>query len=84
MVVTTEQQKESSQLRTVVVQERSSHPSEPSTSEGQKRIVTTAPDRIRKWSPTLLLAGQYMRRSDGMRSFLGSMAVDTGKRFLST
>ena len=47
--------------------------------QGQKGIVTTAPDRIRKWSPTLLLAGRYpgyLRRSDGMRSFLGSMAVD--------
>ena len=44
-----------------------------------KRNETTAPDRIRKWSPTLLLTGRYpgyLRRSDGMRSFLGSMAVD--------
>lgn len=44
-----------------------------------KRIKTTAPNRIRKWSPTLLLTGRYpgyLRRSDGMRSFLDSMAVD--------
>jgi hypothetical protein len=71
----------------MAVQEISSNPSEPSTPEGQKRIVTTAPDRIRKWSPTWLLTGRYpgyLRRSDGMRSFLGSMAVDTDKRFLST
>ena len=40
---------------------------------------TTTPNRIRKWSPTLLLTGRYpgyLRRSDGMRSFLDSMVVD--------
>jgi hypothetical protein len=40
---------------------------------------TTAPDRIRESSPTSLLAGRfpaYLRRSDGMRSFLESVAVD--------
>jgi hypothetical protein len=44
--------------------------------KGQK---TTTPNRIRKWSPTLLLTGRYpgyLRRSDGMRSFLDSMVVD--------
>jgi hypothetical protein len=45
-------------------------------------MVTTAPNRIRKWSPTLLLTGRYpgcLRRSDGMRNFLDSMAVDDGE-----
>ena len=46
---------------------------------GQKVNETTTPNRIRKWSPTLLLTGRYpgyLRRSDGMRSFLDSMVVD--------
>jgi hypothetical protein len=44
-----------------------------------KRKWTTTPNRIRKWSPTLLLTGRYpgcLRRSDGMRNFLDSMVVD--------
>ena len=44
-----------------------------------KKRLTTTPNRIRKWSPTLLLTGRYpayLRRSDGMRSFLDSMVVD--------
>jgi hypothetical protein len=44
-----------------------------------KRNETTTPNRIRKWSPTLLLTGRYpgcLRRSDGMRNFLDSMVVD--------
>ena len=52
-------------------------------SETQKVILTTAPNRIRKWSPTLLLTGRYpgcLRRSDGMRNFLDSMAVDRKDR----
>ena len=43
---------------------------------------TTTPNRIRKWSPTLLLTGRYpgyLRRSDGMRSFLDSMVVDNAR-----
>jgi hypothetical protein len=46
---------------------------------GQKKDETTTPNRIRKWSPTLLLTGRYpgcLRRSDGMRNFLDSMVVD--------
>ena len=44
-----------------------------------KKMLTTTPNRIRKWSPTLLLTGRYpgcLRRSDGMRNFLDSMVVD--------
>jgi hypothetical protein len=44
-----------------------------------KKDETTTPNRIRKWSPTLLLTGRYpgcLRRSDGMRNFLDSMVVD--------
>ena len=55
------------------------HPSKRVNCIKGKRIKTTAPNRIRKWSPTLLLTGRYpgyLRRSDGMRSFLDSMAVD--------
>ena len=48
-------------------------------------MSTTTPNRIRKWSPTLLLTGRYpgcLRRSDGMRNFLDSMVVDEkGARF---
>ena len=42
------------------------------------KIKTTAP-RIPRWSPTLVLTERYhtyLRRSDGMRSFRDSMAVD--------
>ena len=50
----------------------------------EKGDRTTAPDRIRKSSPTLLLAGRYpvyLRRADGMRSFLDSVAVDVKTAF---
>jgi hypothetical protein len=49
----------------------------------RKKGKTTTPNRIRKWSPTLLLTGRYpgyLRRSDGMRSFLDSMVVDEIQR----
>lgn len=48
-----------------------------------KKDQTTTPNRIRKWSPTLLLTGRYpgcLRRSDGMRNFLDSMVVDEWRR----
>ena len=49
------------------------------SSAPEKRDLTTTPNRIRKWSPTLLLTGRYpgcLRRSDGMRNFVDSMVVD--------
>ena len=63
-----------SDLSEVQLSQTNSHPM-----PGAKRCQTTTPDRIRKWSPTLLLTGRYpgyLRRSDGMRSFLDSMVVD--------
>ena len=53
--------------------------------QGPEKVnPTTAPDRIRKSSPTLLLAGRYpahLRRADGMRSFLDPVAVDVRTAF---
>ena len=51
----------------------------PNSCRPKKKLRTTTPNRIRKWSPTLLLTGRYpgcLRRSDGMRNFLDSMVVD--------